>query len=68
MTKMGQANESGFMIMPQYQAGGGDLAGFHSIGLRWISRFMKDNKMEATYLPWLPSQRRRRVGNAAHFG
>ena len=53
MNKMGQANASGFMIMPQYQSDGGDLAGFHSIGLRWISRFMKDNKMEATYLPWL---------------
>ena len=53
MNKMGKANETGFMIMPQYQSGGGDLAGFHSIGLRWISRFMKDNKMEKTYLPWL---------------
>ena len=53
MTKMGKANASGFMIMPQYNAGGGDLAGFHSIGLRWISRFMKDRGLEATYLPWL---------------
>ena len=53
MSKMGQANASGLMIMPQYKAGGGDLAGFHSIGLRWISRFMKDNKMEKSYLPWL---------------
>ncbi len=53
MNKMGKANASGFMILPQYNAGGGDLAGFHSIGLRWISKFMKDNKLEATYLPWL---------------
>ena len=53
MNKMGERNASGFMIMPQYGAGGGDLAGFHSIGLRWISRFMKDRKLEATYLPWL---------------
>ena len=53
MNKMGKANDSGFMIMPQYDAGGGDLAGFHSIGLRWIARFMKDRGLEATYLPWL---------------
>ena len=53
MTQMGKANASGFMIMPEYKADGGDLAGFHSIGLRWISRFMKERKMEATYLPWL---------------
>ncbi len=53
MNKMGERNASGFMIMPQYGAGGGDLAGFHSIGLRWISRFMKERKMETTYLPWL---------------
>ena len=53
MTKMGKANQSGYMILPQYQSDGGDLAGFHSIGLRWIARFMKDRHLEATYLPWL---------------
>ena len=53
MNKMGERNASGLMIMPQYGAGGGDLAGFHSIGLRWISRFMKQHKLETTYLPWL---------------
>ena len=53
MNKMGKANASGFMILPQYDAGGGDLAGFHSIGLRWISRFMKERNLETTYLPWL---------------
>ncbi|RYX83499.1 hypothetical protein EON83_13920 [bacterium] len=53
MNQMGDRNASGFKIMPQYGAGGGDLAGFHSIGLRWISRFMKEHKLEATYLPWL---------------
>lgn len=53
MKQMGKKNATEFMIMPQYNAGGGDLAGFHSIGLRWISRFMKDHKLEATYLPWL---------------
>ena len=53
MNKMGKANASGLMILPQYDAGGGDLAGFHSIGLRWISRFMKERGLEATYLPWL---------------
>ena len=53
MNEMGERDASGFMIMPQYGSGGGDLAGFHSIGLRWISKFMKDHKLEATYLPWL---------------
>ncbi len=53
MNSMGERNASGFMIMPQYNADGGDLAGFHSIGLRWISRFMKEHNLEATYLPWL---------------
>ena len=53
MNRMGKANAKGIMIMPEYNAGGGDLAGFHSIGLRWISKFMKDRKLETTYLPWL---------------
>lgn len=53
MNKMGERNASGYMIMPQYGAGGGDLAGFHSIGFRWISSFMKERHLEATYLPWL---------------
>ena len=53
MTQMGKPNAQGTMIMPEYKADGGDLAGFHSIGLRWIARFMKERALEATYLPWL---------------
>ncbi len=53
MNQMGKRNASGFMIMPEYNADGGDLAGFHSIGMRWISLFVKERKLEKTYLPWL---------------
>ena len=53
MTQMGKPNAKGIMLMPEYNADGGDLAGFNSIGLRWITRFMKERKLEATYLPWL---------------
>ena len=53
MKQMGKPNADGAMIMPEYKADGGDLAGFHSIGLRWIARFMKERELEATYLPWL---------------
>lgn len=53
MNKMGKPNAQGIMIMPEYGGGGGNNAGFNSIGLRWIAKFMKDQKMEKTYLPWL---------------
>lgn len=31
----------------------GDGGGFNGIGVRWISRFMKDRKEQATFEPWL---------------
>ena len=31
----------------------GDGAGFNSIFLRWMAKFMKGDAMQATYLPWL---------------
>lgn len=53
MNRMGKRGAKGFMIMPEYGAGGGNNAGFNSIGLRWISKFMKERRLEATYLPWM---------------
>ena len=53
MNTMSQRNASGFMIMPEYDADGRDFAGFNAIALRWISKFMRDHKLEVTYLPWL---------------
>lgn len=31
----------------------GDGGGFNGIGVRWIARFMKDRKEQATFEPWL---------------
>ncbi len=31
----------------------GDGGGFNGIGVRWIARFMKDRKEQATFQPWL---------------
>jgi predicted alpha-1,6-mannanase (GH76 family) len=39
-------------VLPGYSEGG-DLAGFNGIFLRWMVRYMKDNHLEAEYLPWL---------------
>lgn len=39
-------------VLPQYGENG-DLAGFNGIFLRWMVRYMKDQKLEADYLPWL---------------
>jgi predicted alpha-1,6-mannanase (GH76 family) len=43
---------NGFNILPRYRSTG-DLAGFHGIFLRWMARYMKDQHLESTYLPWL---------------
>ncbi len=53
MNKLGKPNANGVMIMPEYGAGGDNNSGLNSIGLRWISKFMKERKLETTYLPWL---------------
>ena len=39
--------------MPEYGSGGDNNSGLNSIGLRWISRFMKDHRLQSDYLPWL---------------
>lgn len=31
----------------------GDGGGFNGIGVRWIARFMKDQQLQETFLPWL---------------
>jgi predicted alpha-1,6-mannanase (GH76 family) len=43
---------NGFHILPPYRMSG-DLAGFHGIFFRWMVRYMKDQHLESTYLPWL---------------
>jgi predicted alpha-1,6-mannanase (GH76 family) len=43
---------NGYRILPPYRISG-DLAGFHGIFLRWMSRYMKDQHRESTYLSWL---------------
>lgn len=52
-THLGKQTDSGYLIMPEYGAGGGNNAGLNSIGLRWIARFMKDRRLEGDYLGWL---------------
>jgi len=52
MNTMGTKNAAGFTIMPEYGANGNN-SGFNAIGLRWISRFMRDRCLESTYLPWM---------------
>ena len=50
---LGKRSANGYQIMPEYGAGGGNNSGLNSIGLRWISRFMKDRKLQKNYLGWL---------------
>jgi hypothetical protein len=52
-THLGKGTRDGYLIMPEYGAGGGNNAGLNSIGLRWIARFMKDRRLESDYLGWL---------------
>ena len=53
MTRLGKGTEGGYLILPEYGAGGGNNAGLNSIGLRWIARFMKDRNRQSDYLGWL---------------
>jgi predicted alpha-1,6-mannanase (GH76 family) len=39
-------------ILPSFSQNG-DLAGFNSIGVRWIAKFMRDRGLEASYQKWL---------------
>jgi len=47
------ATGSSVRILPEYGAGGDNNSGLNSIGLRWISRFMKERHRESAYLGWL---------------
>ena len=53
MNHLGKRAATGYMIMPEYGSGGDNNSGLNSIGLRWISRFMKERKLQDTYLKWL---------------
>jgi predicted alpha-1,6-mannanase (GH76 family) len=53
MTHLGKRAASGYRIMPEYGSGGDNNSGLNAIGLRWISKFMKDRGLQTTYLPWL---------------
>jgi hypothetical protein len=50
---IGSTTASGYRIMPEYGSGGGNNSGLNSIGLRWISKYMKDRRLQAAYLDWL---------------
>jgi predicted alpha-1,6-mannanase (GH76 family) len=39
-------------ILPEYGIGGNN-AGFNAIFFRWLTRFMRDHQLQATYEPWL---------------
>lgn len=52
MREMGEAQPNGYRIMPDYDIGGNN-AGFNGIGVRWIAKFMMDNKLQDSYLKWL---------------
>ncbi len=52
-THLGKQTGSGYLILPEYGAGGGNNAGLNSICLRWIARFMKDRALQSDYLGWL---------------
>ena len=52
-THLGKGTRDGYLLLPEYGAGGGNNAGLNSIGLRWIARFMKDRHLESDYLGWL---------------
>ena len=53
MNHLGKQTTSGYRIMPEYGAGGDNNSGLNSIGLRWIAKFMKDRRLQDTYLGWL---------------
>ena len=53
MYHLGKHTTDGYLLMPEYGAGGDNNSGLNSIGLRWISRFMKDRRLQNTYLGWL---------------
>ena len=50
---LGKQTTNGYLIMPEYGSGGNNNAGLNSIGLRWIAKFMKDHRLQNTYLGWL---------------
>jgi predicted alpha-1,6-mannanase (GH76 family) len=50
---LGKPSAGGFVIMPEYGSGGDNNSGLNSIGLRWIARFMKEQRLEKNYLSWL---------------
>ena len=52
MNKMGSAKSGTYNIMPAYGINGNN-SGFNGICIRWIARFMKDNKLQHSYLAWL---------------
>ena len=52
-THLGKGTRDGYLILPEYGAGGGNNAGLNSIGLRWIAKFMKDRSLQSDYLGWL---------------
>jgi len=39
-------------ILPEYGIGGNN-SGFNAIFVRWMTRFMRDHKVQGTYAPWL---------------
>ena len=53
MNHLGKRTDSGRLIMPEYGSGGDNNSGLNSIGLRWISKFMKDRHLQKRYLEWL---------------
>ena len=50
---LGKPGASGYLIMPEYGAGGDNNSGLNSIGLRWISLFMRDRHLQSDYGGWL---------------
>jgi predicted alpha-1,6-mannanase (GH76 family) len=52
MNNMGDVNEKGVRIMPEYGINGNN-SGFNGIEVRWIAKFMTDQSLQSTYLPWL---------------
>jgi len=50
---LGKRASGDYLIMPEYGAGGDNNSGLNSIGLRWISRFMKTHNLQNDYLSWL---------------
>jgi hypothetical protein len=53
MSHLGRESIGGYRILPEYGSGSGNNSGLNSIGLRWISKFMKDRGLQTSYLGWL---------------